>query len=212
MTRAGSAALLVLVLLVPARAVAQDVPVRSVRLGQRSGQLVASFELGELFDARVRRKLRNGMANQIVARAYVYRDGGGSSVGLGAQTCKVVFDLWEEVYTVVVAAPGSERRVRVTRVEDVVSACGRIERLPVARLARLEASRRYRLAVLAEVNPISQRTLEAIRRWLAHPGGTSESERAGLFGSFASIFVNRRIGAAEKTLRFQSQRFRVALE
>lgn len=205
--------LLFLALLVaPAMAHAQEVPERTVALAQREGRLVTSFDVSSVVDARARLRLRSGIASQVVVRAYLYVDGGREPLGLGAQTCRVAYDLWEDVFRVVVARSGSERRSSLRTEREVVAACARVHELTVARLAEVDPRRAYRLAVLAELNPIDRRTLAAIRRWLAHPGGQSASERGGLFGSFASVFVNRRIGNAEKALRFRSQRFRVVRE
>ncbi len=191
---------------------AQDVPERTVGLAQKSERLVTSFDVSGVVDAAARRRLRSGLATQVVVRAYLYLDGGREAKGLGAQTCRVAYDLWEDVFRVVVTRTGSERRLALRTEREVVAACARVHELPVARLAELDPRRAYRLAVLAELNPIDRRTLAAIRRWLAHPGGQSASERGGLFGSFASVFVNRRIGSAERAVRFRSQRFQVARE
>lgn len=189
---------------------AQDVPERTVGLAQRSGRLVTSFDVTGVVDAAARRRLRSGLATQIVVRAYLYLDGGREAKGLGAQTCRVAYDLWEDVFRVVVTRTGSEKRLSLRTEREVVAACARVGELVVARVADLDDRRAHRLAVLAELNPIDRRTLAAIRRWLAHPGGQTASERGGLFGSFASVFVNRRIGNAERSVRFRSQRFRVA--
>lgn len=207
-----SRALLVLLVLAaaPRAAQGQDVPERAVGLAQQSGRLVTSFDVGGVVNAAARRRLRSGIASQVVVRAYLYLDGGREAKGLGAQTCRVAYDLWEDVFRVVVTRPGSERRLALRTEREVVTACARVRDLAVAKIAELDPRRAYRLAVLAELNPIDRRTLAAIRRWLAHPGGQSASERGGLFGSFASVFVNRRLATAEKSLRFRSQRFRVA--
>lgn len=207
------ASLLALALLVaPGRASAQDVPERTVGLAQKAGRLVTSFDVNGVVGSAARRRLRSGIPTQIVVRAYLYVDGGREPKGLGAQTCRVAYDLWEDVFRVVVTRTSSERRLELRTEREVVAACTRVQEIAVARVADLDPRKTYRLAVLAELNPIDRRTLAAIRRWLAHPGGQSASERGGLFGSFASVFVNRRIDNAEKSLRFRSQRFRVVRE
>ena len=203
---------LLALLLAPAAAVGQEVPERRVGLAQKSGRLVASFDVSGVVDAAARRRLRSGIPSQVVLRAYLVPEGSDDDQGLAAQTCRVAFDLWDEVFRVVVARSGSERRLDLRTEREVVSACARVQELPLARLPDIDPRRTYRVAVLAELNPIDRRTLAAIRRWLAHPGGQSASERGGLFGSFASVFVNRRIGSAEKAVRFRSQRFRVVPE
>lgn len=193
-------------------AAAQDVPERAVALAQKDGRLVASFDATGALDAAARRKLRSGIASQFVIRVVLTPEGSRDPVAFGAQTCRVAYDVWDEVFRVAVTRRGSQRRLDLRTDREVVIACGRVQELPVARLSELDPRRSYRLLVLAELDPIDRRTLAAIRRWLAHPGGQSASERGGLFGSFASVFVNRRIGTSESTLRFRSRRFRVRLE
>jgi hypothetical protein len=194
----------------PALARADDPPERAVRFAEEGDRLVASFDVPGLIDGAVRRRLRSGIPVQVVVRAWVVSERTGETVGAGAQTCRVAFDLWDEVFRVTVGRAGSELRLVLDSESQVVRTCTSLHDLPIARSAELEVGHAHRLAVLAEVDPIDRRTLGSIRRWLAHPGGQSAAERGGLFGSFASVFVNRRIGASERTVRFRSQRFRLA--
>jgi hypothetical protein len=51
---------------------------------------------------------------------------------------------------------------------------------------------------------MSDLTVERIRRWIARSGESGKLTGDGFFGSFVSIFVDRRMGSAERSLRFQS--------
>ena len=62
--------------------------------------------------------------------------------------------------------------------------------------------------MIVELNPMSQDTVQRIRRWLAQPNGNQLDGNA-FFGSFVSIFVTRKMGNAEKTLTFRSELFSV---
>ena len=54
---------------------------------------------------------------------------------------------------------------------------------------------------------------ENIRRWLSRPSGGQGSEaRSNFFGSFVGIFVDRRIGEADKSVAFVSQWFQVGAQ
>src|SRR5262249_26248320 len=139
-------------------ATAQEVPERTVGFAQKSGRLVSNFDVSGVFDAAARRRLKSGLPTQVVVRAYLYLDGGREAKGLGAQTCRVAYDLWEDVFRVVVTRTGSERRLAVRGEREVVAACARVHELPIARLEELDPSRSYRLAILAELNPIDRRT------------------------------------------------------
>jgi hypothetical protein len=82
--------------------------------------------------------------------------------------------------------------------------------LPVGgeRVWSAQRGARVYFAVLVEFNPLSPDTVRRIRRWLADSGGGPVHNDA-FFGSFVSLFVNRRIGSAERAISFQSQPVRV---
>ena len=53
--------------------------------------------------------------------------------------------------------------------------------------------------------PSAATTIARIRRWLSRPRGEYNVETKSFFGSFVSLFVNDRIGSAERVLRVRSQ-------
>jgi len=67
------------------------------------------------------------------------------------------------------------------------------------------AAGRYVLSIVAELNPVSAAMLEGLRAWLRVPAATGEGQ--SLFGSFVAIFINRRMGEADRTIRFRSEPF-----
>jgi len=82
------------------------------------------------------------------------------------------------------------------------------------RIGRPQNYRNFRgasiyFAVIVELNAISDSTVERMRRWLARSEEGSKMTGGAFFGSFVSIFVNRRIGSAERVLRFRSPLHRV---
>src|SRR5512136_2664711 len=89
----------------------QDLAVRPVRITERDGRILASFDVLDLLDRPARRKLRSGIPTHVVVRAYLYGQSGGAAA-LAARTCRVVFDLWEETYTVIVTGAGVNRKRR----------------------------------------------------------------------------------------------------
>ena len=64
---------------------------------------------------------------------------------------------------------------------------------------------KYRVAWIVELNPVSKELLAQVRKWLSRPreGGPIDGE--SYFGSFVSLFVNRKVGDAEKVLQFRTQ-------
>lgn len=165
-----------------------------------------SFSAADVVSADVRRKLESGLPQTIVTRVYAYPEAGGEPIAVALQSCRVVYDLWEEVYRVQLQTATSDRSERATSVDGVVRRCLTAANVPVGTAEQYSARRGTRVyfAALIEVNPMSADTVQRIRRWLARPGG-GRLEGDAFFGSFVSLFVNRRIGSAERTLSFRSQ-------
>ncbi|RLB52343.1 MAG: hypothetical protein DRJ42_15100 [Deltaproteobacteria bacterium] len=195
----------------PSPAQAQEQPSRR-RLGVsfRGGPAHLTFSARDLLNADAREKLASGLPQTVVMRVYAYAVGRTAPIAMSVRSCRVVYDLWEEVYRVQVASVNADRATTVSDVDEVLERCVISRRFPVGTSADYAGyrGRRVYFAVLFEFNPLSQDTVERIRRWLARPtGGRVQGE--AFFGSFVSLFVNRRIGDAERVLRFRSQRVRV---
>jgi len=192
--------------LVPAVAGAQDVSSR--RMGVRWNGSVPhlSFSARDLLDSDARRKLQSGLPQTLVMRTYAYPSGGRRPIAIAPRSCRVVYDLWEEVYRVQVQTASEDTAVTVDSLDDVAERCLVARRVAVGERSdyRTRHGDDVYFAVLVELNPLSADTVQRIRRWLARPaGGRLEGE--AFFGSFVSLFVNRRIGEAERAIRFRSQ-------
>src|SRR5690606_24182906 len=122
------------------------------------------------------------------------------------RTCRVVYDLWEEAFRVQRQTELEDRTFRLRTVEEVLDRCLVLRRTPIGTpLDHVAArGRPMRLAVVAEFNPLSAKTVQRIRHWLSRPSGTT-LERDAFLGSFVSLFVSQRISQAERTVRFGSQ-------
>lgn len=189
----------------PVAARAQD-GVRSRRMGITWTDRVplVSFRARDLVNADVRRKLESGLPQTLVMRVYGYPEHGGRSPAVAPRSCRVVYDLWEEVFRVQLQMGTRDRSLTVRSLEEVLSRCLVARAVPVGTAADFATGQRFYFAVLVELNPLSPDTVQRMRRWLARPsGGRTEGE--AFFGSFVSLFVNRRIGDAERTIRFRSQ-------
>lgn len=157
-----------------------------------------------LADAQVLKKLKSGLPQTLVLRVYAYPASGKQPIAVAAQSCRVTFDLWEDVFRVQHQTDARDSTLSLGSVEAVVARCLELRELPIgtAELFRAQAGRPIYFAAIAEHNPLSRDTVQRIRRWLARPGGGQISGDA-FFGSFVSIFVNRRIGNAERTVSFR---------
>lgn len=167
--------------------------------------LRASFSFRDAIDKPMADKLASGLPTVIAMRAYILRDGESDPVALAVRTCRVVFDLWDEVYRLKISGPGGERDAAALNLEGVLRQCAEARDLPVADRALLAAGKPHFLGVIVEVNPVSPQMVEQMRRWVSRPAGsTGIGPGDALFGSFVGLFV-RQLGAADRTLRFRTQ-------
>lgn len=201
-------ALVAATLLLAAAALAQPLAERRVRIERSSRALLVSTSFPDLFDDAARRRLDGGFWNQVVVRLAVHRVGQDQPVSLAVRTCRVRYEVWEEHYEVQVEDHVGRTSRRVGRQADAIAACTTLERFPVARRDAIESGRGY-VAVIAELNPVSEELLDSIRRWLRSPsGGHRRLDRGdSFFGSAVAIFVNQRIGRADRQVAFRSQTF-----
>jgi hypothetical protein len=192
-----------------ASASAQEIRTRRIGVAWDEGAPRVSFNYRDLLTESKLDKLESGLPQTITLRVYAYSEGRSEPLAVGGRTCRVVFDLWEEIYRVQIASADGDRVVRVRTREAVLERCLVVRREPIGRARNYSAvrGRTIYFAALAELNPISPETVQNIRRWLARPGGHVEGN--AFFGSFVSLFVNRRIGDAERTVRFRSPNARV---
>jgi len=202
------------VALVSSSAIAQQpVPTAPAQLPSRRASfswnkentvLRASFAYKDVVDAEVERKLQSGLPTVIVTRAYVYPDGANTAVSGTLRSCRIVFDVWDEIYRIQISQAGGEKHDVAPNLDGVLRRCATAVDLPIADRSTLLPDASYFMAAMIEVNPISKEMLDRIRRWVTRPPGTSASPGDSLFGSFVGIFVAR-IGEAERALSFRTQ-------
>jgi hypothetical protein len=176
---------------------------------EKTGQtlLRTSFSYRDLVDRAMAEKLASGLPTVIAMRAYVLREGETDPVALAVRTCRVSYDLWDEVYRLKIAALGGERDAAALNLEGVLRQCAEARDLPVVDRALLTSGRQHFLGIIVEVNPVSPQMLAQLRQWVSRPAGsTGIGPGDALFGSFVSLFV-RQIGTADRTLRFRTQSF-----
>jgi hypothetical protein len=167
-----------------------------------------SFSVRDFLDAPVSQKLQSGLPQTIVTRLYVYPERGRDPLAVGVLSCRVVYDLWETTYRIERQTETQDKTWTVKNLDAVGRLCLEADRWALGdpkAYVRVNGQRVY-FAAVVELNPLSQDTVARIRRWLARPSGTALEGNA-FFGSFVSIFVSRKLGAAEKTLSVRSELF-----
>jgi hypothetical protein len=169
--------------------------------------LTASFSYVDVIDSAFRAKLSNGLPHVVVMRAYFWREGETDPVALAARTCRVTFDLWEEVYRLKISGPTGERDTAALNVDGVLRLCFEARKLQVTDRSIVTKGKPHFLGVIVEVNPVNAQMVEQMRKWVTRPAGsTGIGPGDALFGSFVGLFV-RSIGKAERTLLFRTQSF-----
>jgi hypothetical protein len=168
--------------------------------------LRASFSYRDALTQALIDKLSNGLPTVIAMRAAVIEEGKTTPVAAAVRSCRVVYDLWDEVYQIHITSSGERDRDRaVINVEGVMRLCAEARDMVVVDKSLLKTGTPYFLGVIVDVNPVSADMLEQMRRWVSRPtGSTGIGPSDALFGSFVGLFV-RSIGSADNTVRFRTQ-------
>jgi hypothetical protein len=179
---------------------------KSVSFVRKNNVVTMSVGFAEMFDAKLKKRLKSGFTTTVVMRVYLYQQGGGQPIAMSARTLRAVYDLWDENFRIKIDEPMGSRRVKLRKLDKTVKKLASFDKYPLVPYALMQPGRRYFVAGIVEVNPMSSEVLAAVRRWLRKPsrrrvGGDS------LFGSFVSIFVNDKIRRAAKIYKFRSQPF-----
>ncbi|MBK8252705.1 MAG: hypothetical protein IPK82_08560 [Polyangiaceae bacterium] len=191
-----------------------DPPKTAAQLAQRTAtialekkKVVMTIAYRDAVDAAISKKLLSGLPTTIAMRSYVFRDSGGDPVALTAKSCKIVYDLWDEVFRLTVTEPGGQTSTVAVNVEGVLRNCTEAKKIPLMERTQMKDGTKYYVAVIVEVNPISADMLDRIKRWVTRPtGSTSLSSSDSLFGSFVGLFVTR-VATADKRIQFRTQSF-----
>lgn len=187
--------------------VPQGLPVRGATFSWEKTLFRGTFSYRDLVDKAAIDKLSSGLPTVLATRVYVFREGDKTPVALAVRSCRVVYDLWDEVYRIRVSSVGPDREVASLNLEGVLRQCAEAKDFALADRAVLPTGATYFLGVIAEVNPIAPEMAEQMRRWVSRPAGaTGISPGDALFGSFVSLFVQK-LDRAERVLRFRSQAF-----
>lgn len=173
----------------------------------KNGMLRGTFNFRDAVDDKIKKRLSNGLPVNIVMRGYVYPNAGGDPVALTAHTCKVAYDLWQQIFLVIENGGKSKP---VVNMNGVYRLCTDMVDLPITDRVPLKGKPQdYYLAVKVEVNPVSQALLKEIQRWVTRPLGVSGSITAGdaLFATFVGVFINKQVQSADLIVEFRTATF-----
>lgn len=185
-----------------------DPPVQPRQMGivQQGPVVRLYYSARDLMNQGALKKLDSGLPQRIVVQHFVYAPGRVEPVAISGHSCRVVYDLWQAVYRVDYEAFGAAPiSYAYTTRAQVLERCLVMRGSALAARSELGNASKLYVASLIELNPLSSSTVARIRRWLARSRGDYNVDGKAFFGSFVSLFVNDRIGAAERVLRLRSQ-------
>jgi hypothetical protein len=200
--------LVLALVLLPARAIADDAPVKQkMRFTEDAGRILVTTTINKLFDSEAYEALGSGFESTILVRLWVYKKGSSTPVSFQALERRVIYDMWDEVYEVQLDGPGGRSKFKVKYKAEALKLLSAIDAVPIADADDLPIEKHHVLVIVAELNPVSEETLAEVRRWLTKGSGGGLDRGGGLFGSVVSVFVNPKIAEADRVLRLRSQPF-----
>jgi hypothetical protein len=173
------------------------------------GRLVATLDLGPAFPDEALRRLGNGLTNVVAVVVALVPAEGGPPVAITGRILDVLFDVWDEDFTVTVRDTRFPRPVRRTAAD--VAALRRLlsdaRTLDLGPLAQLPPGR-FRLEARVEVNPVSRELMERTRELLANPAlsGRPGAGSRSVLGAMAGYLL-REPGPGDDVVFLHSRPF-----
>jgi hypothetical protein len=185
--------------------------VQHMRFVERGADLMVSITppggIGKLFDTAAYEALSSGIPSTVVIRIQVAPRDSDAAVAEQLIQRSVVYDVWDEIYTLRLDQPGGRKTLKVKYRAEALKWLTAIEDLSVAKLGVLPINQVFLLKMVVELNPVSKETLAEVRRWLSQGNGGGLDRGGAFFGSFVSVFYNPKIADADRVLRIRSQPF-----
>ena len=133
--------------LLPGRARADDpLPQRATGAQVKSGQLLISVGLQDLFGPAERQHLTSGFSTRVLIRVALQdaaRDDG-EPLALAVQRAEIVYDIWDERFSVrVTRGLGAELRAIAATADEAIWRATALWQFPIADTSRLRAGGRY---------------------------------------------------------------------
>ena len=179
--------------------------VRTVRASRDGAFALLSFSVPDLFDTAAEDELESGLPTRVALRIFVHAEDRSTPIWGSARSCEITYDLWDEVFHVHIKDERGESWVDTSERRDAVRLCTVLRNHRVS-VAGIDPGP-YVVDVVAELNPVSEDVLRGLQAWLRVSSASSAfgGEGQSFFGSFVAIFLNTRIGDADRTIRFRSE-------
>lgn len=198
-------------ILAPVRALAKRrFKYKVAKFVESKGTIYMDVSFKELFTKKLKKKLKSGFIQTIVVRLTVKDAITGRKIERTVWTCAVIYDLWENRYSVRVADSRKKKKYEVKSLKEAIKKSTSIKRLSLVAKKKVSPMRYYYVNMKVLYNPMSKRLLRKVKKWLTSPrgGGPERLVRgSSFFGSSLSFFVNPKISPAERFLNLRSQNF-----
>lgn len=168
------------------------------------GYVVVNMSLSSMVTSAFERKMRSGLTQRILYRIVLREDPDDRVVAIALRVCSVTFDLWEENWTVECSVLGNTTSRVVTRYSQLLMHIASLQNFRFPQTFRPVATRRYRVEVQVQVNPISRQLLDKVKMWLRQ--SERGSQFSGYMGSVLSLFVDKSIGGADMQIKIHSKK------
>jgi len=178
-----------------------------MKFAERGDNLTVSTSIAQLFDSAAYEALGSGFPSTVVIRMWVYDKKSENPIAFQLLQRRVVYDLWDDVYTVRLDGPGGRKTIEVKERSKAFTLLTSLDYQAVAPLTDVPYETHHVLAMVAELNPVSKETLAEVRRWLSQDTSGGLDRGGSFFGSFVSVFVNPKIPEADSVIRVRSQPF-----
>jgi hypothetical protein len=187
-------------------------PARADEISRRQDMVFSETDRGllrvtttaNLLDARAYERLDDGLPSTVVLRIWLSPAGKQRVIAAAVLRRQIVYDLWDEVYTVVSAGPSGRRTSQVKFKAEALKLLTSVD-VTLTGVDALEPGVAYTCTVQAELNPVSPDNLAEVRRWLSDGSGGGLDRGGSFFGSFVSVFVNPKLPPADRVMRLTSQ-------
>jgi hypothetical protein len=183
-----------------AAAVPQPLP---LHLSTRAGRIVATVDLSAAFPAALERELGNGLTNVIAVYVTVTPAGGRHPAMLYGRVVEILFDVWEETYSVTVKDAHFPQGVRlvVADFKALRSFLSQERDLDLGPLSLLPSDGFF-VEARVEVNPVSKEQLERTREFIANPaaGTRAQGGSRSVLGAMASFLLREPVPGTNVTL------------
>jgi len=176
-----------------------------MRFVERGSDLTASVKIPGLFDADAYQKLSSGFATTIVINTFVYPRDEKEPIAGRQIVRQVVYDLWDEVYTIRLDA--NAKPIKVKFQSEALKLLTSVDDMAIARLADLPYEDVFYVRMTVLLNPVDKKTLAEVQRWLSQGTGGGLDRGGVFFGSFVSVFVHPKIEDADNVVPLLSQPF-----